>query len=317
LRFQDRLGILVKARGVATLLSVVNGKSQMKYGIIVNPVSGKLSIDSKMRKLKKVSSILSNDCVIGGLDAESKEQFCDCARDLAEKVAVLIIAGGDGTTSDVINAVDSEVVLSYLPFGSGCALRYALNMPFTITKIAEQIRDGKEHSLDLILCDNERKAFMASIGLEAAILQERGDLQKFGIKGAPAYAIATIHQILIDYKRVDTTIAVDGEAFIVPDALTTIITKIPYYGYKMNIVPKARFDDGNLHLLAINVSRTKAIYILVGSFLGQNSIGKYRKGQTINITTKEERNLQTEGNLLRKGTEFKFEVLPGALKMRY
>lgn len=85
----------------------------------------------------------------------------------------------------------------------------------------------------------------------------------------------------------------------------------------MNIVPEARFDDGNLHLLAINVSRTKAIYILVRSFLDQNSIGKYRKGKTINITTKEERYLQTNGELYRKGTKFKFEVLPGALKMRY
>lgn len=317
MRFQDRLVILVKAKYLAALLSAANGKSQMKYGIIVNPVSGKLSVDRKRRKLKKVSSILRNDCVIGGLDTESKEQFCDCARDLAEKVSVLIIAGGDGTVSDVINAVDSEVVLSYLPFGSGCALRYALNMPFGITKIAKQIRDGKEHCLDLILCDNSKKVFLTSIGLEAAILQERGDLQKSGIKGPPAYAIATIHQILIDYKRVDTTITVDGETFTVPDALTTIITKIPYYGYKMNIVPKARFDDGNLHLLAISVSRTEAIYILVRSFLDQNSIGKYRKGHTINITTKEERYLQTNGELYRKGTKFKFEVLPGALKIRY
>ncbi len=85
----------------------------------------------------------------------------------------------------------------------------------------------------------------------------------------------------------------------------------------MNIVPKARFDDGNLHLLAISVSRTEAIYILVRSFLDQNSIGKYRKGHTINITTKEERYLQTNGELYRKGKKFKFEVLPGALKIRY
>lgn len=289
----------------------------MKYGIIVNPVSGKLSIDGKRRKLKKVSSILRNDCVIAGFDTKSKEQLCDCARELAAKVSVLIIAGGDGTASDVINAVESEVVLSYIPFGSGCSLRYALNLPSDITKIAKQIRDGKEHRLDLILYDDGRKVFLASIGLEAAILQRRDDLQKLGIKGLPAYAIATIHQILKKNQRVDMTVTIDGETFTVPGVLTAIITKIPYYGYKMNIVPKAGFDDGNLHLLIINESRIKSIYIMARSFLAQNNTGLYRKGRTVTITTKQERYLQTNGELCRKGTKFKFEVLPGALKIIY
>ncbi len=319
----------------------------MKYGIIVNPVSGKLSIDKKRRKLKKVSNVLGEDCIIGGFDTESKEQFCACAKDLAEKVEVLIVAGGDGTVSDIINAVDSEVVLSYLPFGSGCALRYALNMPFGLKKIAEQIRDGRQHSLDLILCDNSRKAFMASIGLEAAILQERRDLQKFGIKGPPAYAIATIHQILTDYKRADTTINIDGQTYNVPNALSTIITKIPYYGYRMKIVPHAEFGDGHLHLLAINANQTDVIRGVINSFRSERGIakfltgnnmpddsfiskkairrlfineellGEYKNGSCIRITTKQERYLQTDGDLYRKGTEFRFEVLPGALKMRY
>lgn len=319
----------------------------MKYGIIVNPVSGKLSIDKKRRKLKKVSGVLGDDCIVGGLDTESKEQFCTCAGDLAEKVEVLVVAGGDGTVSDIINAVDSQVVLSYIPFGSGCALRYALNMPFGLKKIAEQIRDGKQHSLDLILCDNNRKAFMASIGLEAAILQERRDLQKFGIKGPPAYAIATIHQILTDYKRADTTINLDGQTYDVPNALTTIITKIPYYGYRMKIVPHAEFGDGRLHLLAINANQTDVIRGVIKSFRSERGIakflagknipdnsfiskkairrlfineellGEYKKGSSIKVTTKQERYLQTDGDLYRKGTEFRFEVLPGALKMRY
>ena len=259
----------------------------------------------------------------------------------------LIIAGGDGTVSDIINAVDSEVVLSYLPFGSGCALRYALNMPFGLKKIAEQIRDGKQHSLDLISCDNSRKAFMASIGLEAAILQERRDLQKFGIKGPPAYAIATIHQILTDYKRADTTIDIDGQTYDVPNALSTIITKIPYYGYRMKIVPHAEFGDGHLHVLAINANQADVIRGVINSFrsdrgvakflegrnipdnsfiskkairrlfINEQLLGEHKKGSNIKVTTKQERYLQTDGDLYRKGTEFKFEVLPGALKMRY
>ena len=52
-----------------------------------------------------------------------------CAAELAREVEVLIVAGGDGSFSDAINALDSQTTFAYLPFGSGCALRYALDLP--------------------------------------------------------------------------------------------------------------------------------------------------------------------------------------------
>jgi diacylglycerol kinase family enzyme len=224
----------------------------MKFGIIANPKSGATSATRKAETLRKASQILGGDTVLAGLDTTSREEFLLCAQDLAEKVDVMIVAGGDGTFSDIINAVGSDVTLSYLPLGSGCALRYALDLPPQVTRIARQIRDGRLHDLDLILCDESVKAFMASVGLEADILHRRETLQAGGVRGPHAYAMATFGSFFADLERTDMTIAVDDRTFVVPGAVTAIVTKIAYYGYNMKIVPDAVFDDRHLHLLAIN-----------------------------------------------------------------
>ncbi|HPC95478.1 MAG TPA: diacylglycerol kinase family protein [Sedimentisphaerales bacterium] len=289
----------------------------MKFGIVANPKSGATSVARKEETLRKASQILGGNTVLAGLDTTSREEFLLCAKDLAEKVDVLIVAGGDGTFSDIINAVRSEVTLSYMPLGSGCALRYALDLPPQVSRVARQIRDGRLHALDLILCDESTKAFMASVGLEADILHRRETLQAGGVRGPHAYAMATFGSFLADLERTDMTISVDDRTFVVPGAVTAIVTKIAYYGYKMKIVPDAVFDDGHLHLLAINSGWGELVQSLATSFLDGNRFGRHEKGRRIRIAVAQPRHAQTDGNLYRQGTTFDFRVLPGALKMWY
>jgi len=289
----------------------------MKFGIIANPKSGATSVARKAETLRKASQILGGDTVLACLDTTSREEFLLCAQDLAEKVDVMIVAGGDGTFSDIINAVGSDVTLSYIPLGSGCALRYALDLPPQVTRIARQIRDGRLHELDLILCDESVKAFMASVGLEADILHRRETLQAGGVRGPHAYAMATFGSFFADLERTDMTITVDDRTFVVPGAVTAIVTKIAYYGYNMKIVPDAVFDDRHLHLLAINSGWAELVQSLATSFMEGNRFGRHEKGRQIRIAMSQPRHAQTDGNLYRQGTEFNFRVLPKALKMWY
>jgi diacylglycerol kinase (ATP) len=288
---------------------------EVRFGIVANPKAGPYSVARKQDTLNKIGRILGPETIVAGLDTDCREDFLRCATELARKVDVLVIAGGDGTISEVFNTLPPEVVLSYLPFGSGCALQHALGFPPQMTRIARRIAEGQMHAYDLILCDGRRKAFMASVGLEGSVLNRREALQKNGIRGPHAYALATIGSFFADMERTDMTITVDGETIIVPDAVTAIVTKIPYYGYKMKIVPNAVFDDGRLHLLALNSGWTEVVQSLAASFMEGNRTGIYRTGARIEITTQQERYAQTDGTLYRKGRNFFFEVLPGVLKM--
>jgi diacylglycerol kinase (ATP) len=282
--------------------------------MIVNPTAGPTNVERKKKTLEAFKKVLG-ECEIRGLDTRSREEFMQCATELAREVEVLIVAGGDGTFSDAINALDRHTVLSFLPFGSGCALQYALDLPPQVTRVAKRIKEGHLRLYDLILCDESRKAFMASIGLEADILHRRESLRESGITGPPAYAMATLGSFFTELERTDMTIAVDDETLVVPNAVTAIITKIPYYGYKMKVVPNAVFDDGYLHLLAVNSGWAEIVGGMANAFLYENKLGVYRKAREIRITMERERYAQLDGSIYRKGTTFHFRVLPQELRM--
>jgi diacylglycerol kinase (ATP) len=286
----------------------------VKFGMLVNPMAGGTNATRKARTLQAVKDILG-DCEIRGLDTKSREEFVQCGADLAREAEVLIIAGGDGSFSDAINALDGDITFSYLPLGSGCALGYALDLPPQLTRAAKKIKEGRLRRLDLILCDGQRKAFMSSIGIEGDIINRREVLRESGITGPQAYAMATFGSFFADLERSDMSFVADGQEFLVPDAVTAIVTKIPYYGYKMRVVPNAVFDDGYLHLLAINSSWGEIVQNMANAFLNENRLGTYRKACEIQITMQRERYAQIDGNIYRKGTSFHFKVLPKVLKM--
>ena len=83
----------------------------MRFGIIANPKSGPASITRKWQLLRKVAEILGPQTLIAGLDTGSREEFAQCAKDLVAKVDVMIVAGGDGTFSDMINAIDIAIAV--------------------------------------------------------------------------------------------------------------------------------------------------------------------------------------------------------------
>jgi len=287
----------------------------MRYGIIVNPVCGTLSVDKK-RKILDGASMVLQDCVIEGFDTKTREELKDCARELSNKAETLIVAGGDGTLSDIINSVDESTQLSLFPLGTGNAMKYTLGLPNRYIKIAEQIKNGSEHRLDLIDL-HDRKAMLTSIGLEGCVLQERAGYLQQGLTGFNSYYRAVI-RTLLDFKKFYAKVEIDGRAFEFPDCLSLIVTKSPFYGYGIKAVPKAKIDDGFLHLLVLNIGKTQLIYGFgLGIIRVNHNIGEYFRARNIQIETGREIAMQADGDLHNPQNRFEFSILPKALKMRY
>lgn len=292
-------------------------KGRTRYGIIVNPSAGQGDIESKQRTILDCADILGSDTVVAGWDTSSPQQLRKCAVDIAEKVDVLVVAGGDGTFSDIINAADSETVYSYLPMGSGNAWRNTLGLPRSQTKTAERIKAGRIHAIDLVLVDDRRRGLLASVGFEGRALRERRKLLLQGVSGFDAYFRATMKLLFGGYKGKDASVELDGKPVKIREAVSLIFTKTPFYGYGFRIVPKARLDDGLLHVLLVSGHPVDFITGIVSSIPDGNLFGEYTTCKEAKITTESERHLQIDGTLERKGTEFAFRVLPAALKIRY
>ena len=291
-------------------------KGALRYGIIVNPSAGLGDIRSKQQAIRECAGILGSDTLVAGWDTSSAQELRDCALDMAGRVDVLVVAGGDGTFSDIINAADSDTVLSYLPMGSGNAWRNTLGLPRSKTKAAERIRAGRMHAIDLVMVDDRRRGILASVGFEGRALRERRKLLSQGVKGFDAYFRATAKLVFGGYKGKDASVTLDGKPVHVREAVSLIFTKTPFYGYGIKIVPKARLDDGLLHVLLVSGHPADIISGIVSSIPEGNLFGQYTTCTEAEVATEKERHLQVDGTIERKGTRFTFRVLPSALKIR-
>ena len=287
----------------------------MGYSIITNPVSGRLTVDQKRSALAEIAEILKAE--IHGLDATSTADFTSCARDLAERGDVLVVAGGDGTFSDILNAVDtSKTVIGFLPLGTGNALRHALRYRGNLVDIARRISQGKIHHFDLISCDDRRRAFIASVGIEGTIIRLWHKIRYQLGAGFKTYLLATLSSYFKEYKRANGMIYLDGERLEAKNLLTLMIMKQPYFGFGMKVMPKARFDDGQLHIRCINSGLLKTSLGILTAFTLGNLIGQYLTGKELTLKLDRPLVLQCDGNEGWEADSFYFKILPKALKIK-
>lgn len=293
-------------------------EDQTRFSIIVNPHSGNLSLERKRMIIERCAHILGPQTRVEGWSTRSSSELCRLASDLAKDSDVLVVAGGDGTLSDVINAVSDQVVLGFIPLGSGNAWRNTLGLPKSPEKAASIIKHGTDHLIDLVEFNRSRKALLASIGIEGYALRERERYLKMGIRGFNAYMTAAVKSALTRKKVGHTTIHVDGKKFEVANALSVIVTKTPYYGYGFKVVPEAQIDDGQLHVLAIYGEPFAVLpNILVTSMLGGNRFGQYFACKSLSVETEDLVPLQADGNIICVDVRFEFRVIPKAITIRH
>ena len=287
----------------------------MHYSIITNPVSGKMTVDQKRSVLAKAAEILKAD--IHGLDAATAEDFTRCAKDLAERSEVLVVAGGDGTFSDIINSVDtSKTVIGFLPLGTGNALRHALRYKGNLVDIARRISHGKIHHFDLISCDEKKRAFIASVGIEGTIIRLWQKIRHRVGAGFKTYLLAALRSYFKEYKRANGMIYLDGERLEAKNLLTLMIMKQPYFGFGMKVMPEARFDDGQLHIRYVNSGLFKTSFGVMAAFTLGNLIGRHLTGNELTLTLDRPLILQCDGNEGWEADSFSFKILAKALKIK-
>lgn len=287
----------------------------MRYAIITNPVSGKMSTDQKRSALAGPARIL--EAKIYGLDTRTAGELVQCAQTLASRAEVLVIAGGDGTLSEIINAVDTnQIPIAYLPLGSGNAMRHALRYRGGLEDLALRIRGARIRELDLIDCDARRRAFMASVGFEGTLIRLRDQRLMHGESGLQAYVRALIDAYFKKHTRALSRVTIDDSTFEVPHLFSLMVVKQPYFGYGMKVVPRARFDDGKLHVLSVNSGLWGLIIGGVTAFTVGNRIGRYQTGRRVSLDVDRPQGLQTDGSPAWTSRTFTFGLLPRALRIK-
>lgn len=236
-------------------------------------------------------------------------------RALAKKPDLLILGGGDGTISGLVDLmVGHDVILGVLPLGTANSFARTLGIPLDIAGAVDVIRTGAPRRIDLGMIDGDYFANCAALGISPKVAESvphglKKVLGRVGYLGWAAW----------QFTRFRPFTLIVGEG---PDATELRVVEVrisngPYHG-GTELVDAAAVDSGEIVVQAVcgHVKR-RLVKNWVSSVLRHDSrheeVRDFR-GQTLRITTIPPLPISIDGEVLAK-TPVTAKVAPGIIRV--
>lgn len=178
------------------------------------------------------------------------------ARTLAERAICegrrrIIVAGGDGTVSEVVQAVaGTEMELAVIPLGTGNVLgRYLGLRAGELPEACELAVRGEASPIDLGLMGGHHFVGMAGVGLDAEIVHQLSAPWKEAV-GWLAFAGQAVQAVLTEEEHC-MTISFGDQTFS-GSMWGLFISNLPEYSYRLALSKNARPDDGLLDFVVLH-----------------------------------------------------------------
>jgi YegS/Rv2252/BmrU family lipid kinase len=216
--------------------------------------SAALVVNAKSRKGQR---LFENTCeLMKGLpypvDAHAVEHPRDLEptvrRALAKKPDLLILGGGDGTVSGLVDLmVGHNVILGVLPLGTANSFARTLGIPIDMPGAVEVIRTGVPRRIDLGMIDKDYYANCAAMGISPQIAETvphglKKVLGRIGYLGWAAYQFIRF--------RPFTLIVGEGDKAERLRVVEVRISNGPYHG-GTELVESASVDSGEIVVQAV------------------------------------------------------------------
>jgi diacylglycerol kinase family enzyme len=210
--------------------------------LIVNPYASKVTDE----RVKLVQELLP-----GGPEVrltEARGHATELAREaIAEGADALYVFSGDGGFNEVLNGVDGDIPVGFLPGGGTSVLPRALGLPRHPLVAARRIARGETRRITLGRVNGRRFAFNAGVGFDAEVVRRvdaRGRKADGRRPGDLTFALTVARTIAGRRARYDTTLEVVG---LGRAAFALVANCDPYTyagGLALHVAPDARFELG-------------------------------------------------------------------------
>ena len=271
---------------------------------------------------------------LGELDVEATRGPRDgerVAREAAEAgVERLVVAGGDGTASEVVAGLlgaglAEGVSLGFLPLGTGGDWGRALGTPRRLDAAIAGLARGGERRLDAGRIRFEAPGAgrhethfvnVASGGLSGLVDRLVNRTPKT-LGGTASFLIGTLRG-LAAWRNVECHVRLDGRLLHEGPLVLAAAANGHTFGGGMHVAPNARPDDGLLDAVVIGdaskarlLSRMPALYR--GAHLGLPEV-RSGQGRCLEVEPREAWTLDVDGEPLA-ARSVRFELVPGALRV--
>jgi len=254
----------------------------------------------------------------------SKEESIRRAIDLCKTNDFLIIVGGDGTISDVIQGIieagaNNRVRLGIIPLGSGNAFQWSLGIPKRAKNALRLLLQGQAKPIDVIRVNGRIGSFI-NIGGTA----ECGYYaHKNFAPGALGHFLSIWPNLFHPRHEMEVDL-IDGledggrpfdHKHLNLKVVDCIVAKTKYFGYGWKIAPYAVVDDGYLDITFYEMAAP--IYVAMGVFLYMGLLQrKLRHYKAKKIVVQGKRlPVQYNGEDLPYQDRVEMEVMPQAVRI--
>lgn len=186
----------------------------------------------------------------------------ELARASAGKVDALYVFGGDGTYNEVLNGIDGETPVGFIPGGGTSVLPRALGLPRDPVAAARRLAGGaRPRRIGLGRVNGRRFGFACGIGLDAEIVRAVDDIGRRSDGRRPgnvAFAWTGLRTLARHKYRLHAALEVKGYG----RAAFALVSNAPAYTYAGRVAlqpaPEASFEGG-LDLVAPTEVRSRDI----------------------------------------------------------
>lgn len=190
-----------------------------------------------------------------------------------ESVTDIVVAGGDGTLSQVVGSLMNENVnFGVIPCGSGNGLAMTAGISKQPLKALDIIFKNKARAVDGFYINDHFSCMLTGIGFDAKVAHEFARQPRRGLK---TYALLVSRNFL-SAKPYRFTIETNGFTFST-EAFFISIANSNQFGNNFTIAPKALLTDG---LLDIVIVKKTAKPFLLYNLIKQILAGKLQKMET-------------------------------------
>ena len=190
-----------------------------------------------------------------------------------EKITDIVVAGGDGTLSQVVGSLMKENVnFGVIPRGSGNGLAMAAGISKDPLKALDIVFKSRSKSIDGFYINDHFSCMLTGIGFDAKVAHEFAQHPRRGLR---TYAVL-VGKNFFSAKPYQFTIECNGLKFST-EAFFISIANSNQFGNNFTIAPKALLSDG---LLDVVIVKKTAKPLLLYNLIKQILAGKLEKMET-------------------------------------
>ena len=240
----------------------------MSAALIVNPHARRVTPDLTLA----VERELAASGEVETLLTERPAHAAELAAEASQQHDRIFVYSGDGTYNEVVNGLERDIPLGFVPGGGTSVLPRALGLPRDPIESARLLaRGAKPRRISLGRVNGRRFTFSAGLGLDAELVRRVDAMGRESGRRAGDVAFArTLLGILAERRgRFDPAMEVVGVGRVA-FALVANCDPYSYAGrFPLRVAPRARFELG-LDLVAPRSLRARVLpqvawWVLAGS----------------------------------------------------